>query len=67
MGRNNKQTTSISHLHVDDLVADERGTLGKVVSFTRDTVVIDWDDVLACHHTDADLRTRGVMLVEGAR
>lgn len=52
-------------LKVGDIVSDGKGILGKVVRFTRDAVLIAWDDVGERHYSDADLRGREVVRVEG--
>lgn len=61
------KTPTIAKLETNDIVSDANGVLGKVVRFVRDAVVIEWDDVGERHYSDADLRGRGVVLVEGSR
>ncbi len=47
-------------------VADDEGTLGTVIGFTRDHVLVRWDgSEETMRLTDDDLRTLGVVLVAG--
>jgi hypothetical protein len=59
---------TVVKLKVGDLVADHRGTIGRVTAFTRDHVSIAWGEYEAVmRHTDEDLKAAGVVLVEGQR
>lgn len=56
---------TILSLHIDALVADRDGLLGKVINFTISAVVIKWDGGDEQHYDDAALQERGIVLVEG--
>lgn len=60
-------SVTVLSLKVGDILADRDGVLGKVFSFTRDAAVIEWDDNSKCSYSDADLRERGAVLVDGSR